>query len=86
MINVEKAEKLYNAIKAKLKDHEGKIVAIEPDTGEYFIGDSALDACNIGKRKYLSKKFYLKRVGAKYTYVVGALWMQGTYSDYPLSP
>lgn len=73
MINVERAEGRYSKIMAKLKGQEGKIIAIEPDTGDYFIGDNAIEAGNLGKKKYPSKKFYLKRIGAKYTYIVGAL-------------
>ncbi len=73
MVNIDKAEKIYSKILTKLKNQDGRIIAIEPETGDYFIGDNALEACKIGKEKYPSKKFYLKRIGAKYTYVVGAL-------------
>ncbi|MBI1972519.1 hypothetical protein HYS50_00765 [Candidatus Woesearchaeota archaeon] len=73
MINVKRAEEIYESIHNKLKGQEGKIVAIDPDTGDYFIGSDTLEACDFGKKKYPHKQFYLKRVGARTAFVVGAL-------------
>ncbi len=72
MINKKKAEGIYNKIKDKLKDQEGKIVAIDPDSGDYFIGDDILGAYDEGVKKHPGGEFFFKRVGAKYTFVVGA--------------
>lgn len=73
MINIKQGEEIYNKIKAKLKERTGKMVAIDIETGEYFVGNDSLEACHVGKKKYPSKQFYLRRIGAKYTYVVSVL-------------
>ena len=72
MINKDRVEEIYQKIKDKLKGFEGKIVAIDIDSGDYFIGNDALEAYENGIKKHPGKEFFFKRVGAKYTYVVGA--------------
>ena len=71
-MDVKHAEEMYLRIKDKLKGQKGKMVAIDVDSGDYFVGDSPLEACDLGKKKYPGKIFYLKRIGAKYTFVVGS--------------
>ena len=71
-MNIKRAEQIYEQIKVKLHGNEGKIIAIDVDSGDYFLGTDTIDAINLGKKKYPSKQFYLKRIGATYTYVVGA--------------
>ena len=48
MINKNKVEEIYQRIKDKLKSQEGKIVAIDIDSGDYFIGDDTLEAYDKG--------------------------------------
>ena len=72
MDKVQEAEVIYGKIKSKLRGNEGKIVAIEVESGEYFIGNNTLDAFKKGRKKHPLAKFLFKRIGAKYTYVVGA--------------
>jgi len=72
MMDTKVAEQIYNKIKSKLIGKEGKMVAIDVDSGNYFLGDDTIDAINQGKKKYPSKQFYIKRIGATHTYVVGA--------------
>ena len=53
-------EKIRQGVEVK---HRGKFLALEPDSGEYFLGDDELGAINNGKAKYPDKLFYLFRVG-----------------------
>ena len=54
-------------------EHKGKIVAIEPDTGEYFIENSVLEAYKKARKRFPNKKFVFKRIGFASTHFVGAL-------------
>ncbi|MEK6922714.1 MAG: hypothetical protein AABX08_02860 [Nanoarchaeota archaeon] len=72
MINKNKVEEIYLKIKDKLKSEEGKIVAIDTDSEDYFIGNDALEAYEKGIKKHPGKEFFFKRIGTKYPFVVGA--------------
>jgi hypothetical protein len=67
-MNTKRAEQIYNKIKEDLKGKEGKIVAIDPESGDYFIGNDVLDACDKGREKHPNREFLFKRVGAKAVY------------------
>ena len=41
----------------------GKFVAIDVDSGDYFLGETAMDATEKGRAKYPDKVFYLGRIG-----------------------
>lgn len=45
----------------------GQFVAIEVDSGEYFLGSTITEAITEGERKYPTKLFYVMRVGHKAT-------------------
>jgi len=61
---VEKGQKIYEAIKDKLEpEHKGELVAIEVETGDYFLGRRVIEAIEKAKRKYPDKVFYVARVG-----------------------
>lgn len=71
---IEEADKLFGKInKELLPKYKGKIVAIDADSGSYFIGDSELDAYKLAIKKYPNKQFIFKRIGFDYTHFVGAL-------------
>ena len=54
----------YDKIKGELEPKaRGKIVAINPDNGDYFIGDSVLEAVKKGRKKYPDCVFYTVKVG-----------------------
>lgn len=54
----------YEKLKSKLEStHKGKIVAINPETGDYFIGKSILDAVKKGKKKFPDAIFYSVKIG-----------------------
>ena len=72
-LKIEEANKLFEKISKELiGKHKGKIVAIDADSGSYFIGDSELDAYKKAIKKYPDKKFVFKRIGFGSTYFVGA--------------
>lgn len=59
----------YEKIKSKLEASEkGKIIAINPDNGDYFLGDTVLEAVRKGREKYPDCVFYLVKVGYSAVY------------------
>lgn len=73
MIERKQVEIVYQHLKDQLKGLEGKFVAIEPDSGDYFIGIDPLEAYEKAKKKHPTKEFFYKRVGSKTAFVVGAI-------------
>lgn len=62
----EKGEAIFRSIEEKLKpEHLGKVVAIEIETGDYFLGRTGSEAVEEARKKYPNKIFYLARVGAR---------------------
>lgn len=74
MVSMKNIEKIYEPLKEKLKGSEGKIIAIEPETGDYFIGKDIVEAYEKGRTKYPHKEFFFKRVGTKTAFVVGTTY------------
>ncbi len=67
---VEKGQRIYEKIKDKLEpEHKGEIVAIEVETGDYFLGKSVIEATDKAREKYPDKVFYTARVGFPVVYV-----------------
>ena len=67
---VENSEKIYAEIKEKLlPEYKGKIAAIEVDSGDYFIGESIIEAGEKAKEKFPNKFFHFVRIGYAATYV-----------------
>jgi hypothetical protein len=61
-----RGEQIYNERLKQLlgvKENKGKIVAIEVESGDYFMGDSVLKAGTKARLKYPGKIFYFKRIG-----------------------
>lgn len=52
-------------------EHTGRFVAIEPESGRYFLGDTGLAALRAGRTELPDKLFYLLRVGHETAYRVG---------------
>ncbi len=46
-----------------LIDEKGKVAAIEPDTGEWFLGKDALEAFKNARLKYPKSIFYFIKIG-----------------------
>ena len=61
---VEKGRKIYETIKDKLEpEHKGELVAIEVETGDYFLGQSVIEAIEKGREKYPNTVFHVIRIG-----------------------
>ncbi len=67
-----KARKIYHE---RLKDNleaksRGQFVAIEADSGDYFLGSTPLEAVDNGKRRYPKKIFHVMKVGYKAAFML----------------
>ena len=68
------AAALFKKINKELSPRcKGKIVAIDTESGNYFVGDSELDAYKKAIQKCPDKQFVFKRIGFDSTHFVGAL-------------
>ncbi len=71
---IKEVDKIFESINKDLsKKYKGKMVAIDTDSGNYFLGDSALDAYNKAIKKYPRKQFVFKRIGFNVPYFAGAI-------------
>ncbi len=59
-----KAEKIYERIKDELEpEHKGKVVAIDVETRDYFLGETVIEAGQKGREKYPGRSFHFIRIG-----------------------
>ncbi|MEW6610978.1 MAG: hypothetical protein AB1352_05155 [Patescibacteria group bacterium] len=61
----EAGDRVYEEkIKAEVEPQmAGKYLAIDPETGDWFAGDTIMEADEQARKKYPHKVFFLKRVG-----------------------
>lgn len=64
---VSKGKHIYETrLKALLEPlHNGEYVAIEPDSGDYYLGHTMSEAYERAVAEHPDRKFYLARVGYK---------------------
>lgn len=69
----ERGQRLYDEhLKMQLEpEHKGRFVAVEPDSGKYFLGDTGTAALVAASTALPEKKFYLLRIGYAVTHRVG---------------
>lgn len=69
----ERAEKFYREkLKPLLEPSQvGKFVAIEPDSGSYFVNESDVEAILGGRAVLPDKLFYLMRIGYDAAHQIG---------------
>ena len=62
-----KARRIYNErLKRNLESCcRGQFIAIEADSGDYFLGPTPLEAIQGGKSKHPKKSFHVMKVGYK---------------------
>ena len=73
-LNVTEANTLFEKLSRELSpQYKGKIIAIETDTGSYFIGDSELEAYKKAIKECPKKQFVFKRIGFGSAHFAGAL-------------
>lgn len=70
---VVKGQQVYDQrLKATLEPHHaGRFVAIEPDSGRYFLGDTGIAALRSARAEIPGKLFYLVRIGHRAAYNIG---------------
>jgi hypothetical protein len=61
-------ERLRNALEP---EQTGRFVAIEPETGRYFMGKDGSDALVAAHEAMPDGLFYLKRIGYEFTHRMG---------------
>ena len=60
----EKAKAIYEKIKDRLEaEHMGKAVAIDVESGDYFLGKTGLEAARQAKARYPNRIPYIMRIG-----------------------
>ena len=71
---LERGMKLYEErLKSELEPElNGRIVVVEVESGDYFLGQTANEAYKKAKEKHPDKPFAFLRVGAKAAFFVGA--------------
>jgi len=57
------SKEAFESLKKFGRDFKGKIAAIEPESGEYFLGKTALEAFHKARKKYPKAMFYFIRIG-----------------------
>ncbi|MDZ7289727.1 MAG: hypothetical protein ONB44_07135 [candidate division KSB1 bacterium] len=65
-MKIPKVKKPSKEVLAKvhsLKKEKGMIAVIEPDSGEYFLGKTLLEALKQARAQYPGKIFYSVRIG-----------------------
>ena len=61
-----KGEAILKAIEGELlPEHRGKAVVIDVDSGDYFVGETGIEATDKAREKHPGKIFYLARIGAR---------------------
>lgn len=62
---VVQGQKIYETLlQEKLEpEHKGKVVAIEVESGDYFLGKSVVEAARKARLKHPEKLFYFAKVG-----------------------
>ena len=72
---ISKGNQIYEIqIKGKLEmEHKGEIVAIEINSGDFFLGRNEIEAYEKGIKEYPDKTFVYKRVGYNATHFVGSI-------------
>lgn len=64
-----KGQRVLEAISQELeKQHFGRFIVIEADSGDYFIGDTVIEATRKAQAKHSGKIFFLGRIGYRTAY------------------
>lgn len=60
-----KAQQKYDVLRSALEPRQnGKYIAIEGDSGNYFIGETREEAVNKAKQKYPKAVVFVRRIGS----------------------
>ena len=72
---ISRAKEIYERrLRSRLEaDHMGQFVAIEPDSGDFFLGDTFDEAVKLARSKYPSKLSHTIRVGHAAAFHLGEM-------------
>ncbi len=72
---IDRAKRLYtDRLRGDLESqHMGRFVAIEPESGDYFLGDTFDEAVRSARTKYPSRLSYTLRIGQRAAFSMGEL-------------
>ena len=72
---IDRARQIYaNQLRTDLEaQHMDRFVAIEPDSGEYFLGDTFDEAVKSARTKYPSRLSHTIRIGHRAAFHLGVL-------------
>jgi len=72
----QKAQAIYRKkLKPKLeRKHKGRIVAIDVESGDYFLGKTVLESIEKGRKKHPGKIFYAVRIGYPAVHSLRCTW------------
>ena len=70
---IDRAKRLYaDHLQSELESqHAGRFVAIEPESGEYFLGDTFDEAVKSARAKYASRLSHTIRIGHRAAFHIG---------------
>lgn len=73
---IDRATRIYDdRLRHKMEpEHSGRFVAVEPESGEYFLADSFDDAVTAARIAYPTRLSHVLRVGYAAAFHVGAAW------------
>lgn len=59
-----KGQKIFESLSPELvKQHCGRFIAIDVDSGDYYLGDTGIEATKKAQTRYPGKIFFLGRIG-----------------------
>jgi hypothetical protein len=72
---IARAKQIYaDSLQAALESgHKDRYVAIEPESGEYFLGDTFDEAVRSARAKYPSRVSHTIRIGHRAAFSIGGL-------------
>jgi hypothetical protein len=72
---IDQAQKIYtDRLQVQLeRDHRNRFVAIEPVSGDHFLGDTLIDAALSARRCYPDRVPYTIRIGHPAVYHIGGV-------------
>lgn len=65
----QKGQPIFEVLSQELAgSHFGKFIAIDADSGEYFLGETGIEATRKAQKKFPGKVFFLGRLGYRTAY------------------
>ena len=72
---IDRAKRIYtDRLQSELeRDHFNRFVSIEPESGEFFLGDTLDEAVQSAVRKYPSRRSFTIRIGHRAALHIGGM-------------